>query len=125
MTGSTRLPRPPDSPPPREGMNSWQLAWRELRGNPRGVWGLTLLGLLYMITPLAPVLAPYDPNEPGAGGTGYERLSSASRRGARSGRCGATSEANRAPHSLQNFEPSGASLLHWGQRTAPPSGMRC
>jgi peptide/nickel transport system permease protein len=56
-------------PPPREGMGSWALAWRELRTNPRGLWGLTLLGLLYMIAPLAPVLAPYDPNEPGAGGT--------------------------------------------------------
>ncbi|MDJ0521707.1 MAG: ABC transporter permease [Planctomycetota bacterium] len=57
------------NPPPREGMGSWQLAWRELRNNPRGVWGMTLLGLLYMAVPLAPVLAPYDPNEPGAGGT--------------------------------------------------------
>lgn len=57
------------NPPPREGMGAWQLAWRELRNNPRGVWGMTLLGLLYMAVPLAPVLAPYDPNEPGAGGT--------------------------------------------------------
>jgi len=56
------------NPPAREGMGSWQLAWREIRNNPRGVWGLTLLGLLYMVAPLAPVLAPYDPNEPGAGG---------------------------------------------------------
>ncbi len=56
-------------PPPREGMGAGQLAWRELRSNPRGVWGMTLLGLLYMVAPLAPVLAPYDPNEPGAGGS--------------------------------------------------------
>jgi peptide/nickel transport system permease protein len=56
-------------PPPREGLGTWALAWRELRSNPRGLWGLTLLGLLYMAVPLAPVLAPYDPDVPGAGGT--------------------------------------------------------
>lgn len=62
------------APPPRDGLGTWALAWRELRSNPRGVWGLTLLGLLYMVMPLAPLLAPYGPNEPGAGGTIVHKL---------------------------------------------------
>lgn len=55
-------------PPSREGLGTWALAWRELRGNRRGMWGLTMLGLLYFAAPLAPVLTPYDPDVPGAGG---------------------------------------------------------
>jgi peptide/nickel transport system permease protein len=62
------------NPPPREGLGTWALAWRELRKNPRGLWGLTLLGLMYLVMPLAPILAPYDPNEPGAGGTVVHKL---------------------------------------------------
>lgn len=56
------------NPPSREGLGTWALAWRELRGNSRGMWGLTMLGLLYFAAPLAPVLTPYDPDVPGAGG---------------------------------------------------------
>lgn len=56
------------SPPTREGLGTWQLALRDLRKNPRAVWGLTLLALAYSVAFLAPVLAPYHPNQPGAGG---------------------------------------------------------
>ncbi|MDA1194819.1 MAG: ABC transporter permease [Planctomycetota bacterium] len=57
------------NPPPRDGLGTWALAWRELRRNPRGMWGLTMLGLLYLVAPLAPMLTPYDPDVPGGGGT--------------------------------------------------------
>jgi peptide/nickel transport system permease protein len=50
-------------PRPREGMGTWALAWRDFKRRPRGVNGLTLLGLLYMVVFLAPVLAPYEPDQ--------------------------------------------------------------
>ena len=50
------------SPPPREGMGTWQMSFRAFREKPRGVMGLTLLGLVYMVAFLCPVLSPYDPN---------------------------------------------------------------
>ena len=50
-------------PPSKEGMGTWQLAWQALRKNPRGAWGLSLLGLIYLTAFLAPALAPYDPEK--------------------------------------------------------------
>lgn len=51
------------TPPPKEGMGTWQLAFRAFKSKPRGVWGLTILGLVYGVGFLCPVLAPYGPNE--------------------------------------------------------------
>ncbi len=51
------------TPPPKEGMGTWQLAFRAFKTKPRGVWGLTILGLVYGVGFLCPVLAPYGPNE--------------------------------------------------------------
>lgn len=51
------------NPPPREGMGTWALAWRTFKKRPRGVWGLTLLGLIYMVAFLCPVLADYGEEE--------------------------------------------------------------
>jgi ABC-type dipeptide/oligopeptide/nickel transport system permease subunit len=50
-------------PRPREGMGTWALAWRTFRKKPRGVWGLTLLGFVYMVAFLCPVLSDYGPND--------------------------------------------------------------
>ena len=49
------------NPPSKDGMGTWQLAWRSIRKNPRGMWGLTLLGILYFLAAIAPLLAPFDP----------------------------------------------------------------
>jgi peptide/nickel transport system permease protein len=62
------------SPTPRQGLGTWQLAWRDLRRNPRATWGMTLLAVFYLGAALAPVLAPYDPIEPGAGGEIVHKL---------------------------------------------------
>ena len=62
------------TPPSRQGMGAWALAWRDLRRNPRATWGLALLAFLYLGALLAPVLAPYDPAEPGAGGEIVHKL---------------------------------------------------
>ncbi len=56
-----------EHPTPREGLGTWQLAFRELKRNPRAVWGASVLGLLYSAAILAPVLAPYSQSVPGAG----------------------------------------------------------
>jgi peptide/nickel transport system permease protein len=48
-------------PPRRDGLGVWALAWRAFKKRPRGVWGLVLLGFVYMVAFLCPVLAPYDP----------------------------------------------------------------
>ena len=61
-------------PPARAGLGTWQLAWRDLRRNPRALWGMTLLAFLYLGSGLAPVLAPYEPNEPGSGGEIVHKL---------------------------------------------------
>ncbi len=61
-------------PPPRAGLGTWQLAWRDLRRNPRALWGMTLLAFLYLGSGLAPILAPYHPNEEGAGGEIVHKL---------------------------------------------------
>ncbi|MDJ0976583.1 MAG: ABC transporter permease [Planctomycetota bacterium] len=61
-------------PPPRSGLGTWQLAWRDLRRNPRALWGMTLLAFLYLGSFLAPVLAPYDPKTGGAGGEIVHKL---------------------------------------------------
>ena len=61
-------------PAPRDGLGTWQLAWRQLRSNPRATWGLSLLALFYLAAGLAPVLAPYPPNEPGVGGVLVHKL---------------------------------------------------
>jgi peptide/nickel transport system permease protein len=61
-------------PPPREGLGTWALAWRQLRRNPRATWGLTLLALFYLAAGLAPVLTPFDPNVPGNGGVLVHKL---------------------------------------------------
>ncbi|MBI4563986.1 MAG: ABC transporter permease [Planctomycetes bacterium] len=50
------------APPAREGMSVWGLAFHTFRERPRGVWGIILLGFIYMVAFLCPVLAPYDPN---------------------------------------------------------------
>jgi peptide/nickel transport system permease protein len=50
-------------PPPREGMGTWALAWRAFKKRPRGVAGLTLLGVIYGVAILCPVLAPYGEEE--------------------------------------------------------------
>jgi len=42
-------------------LGMWALAARAFRRHPRGVWGLTVLGFIYMVALLCPVLAPYDP----------------------------------------------------------------
>jgi peptide/nickel transport system permease protein len=52
------------TPRTRTGMSSWALAWREFKRRLSGVWGLTLLALLYLVALLAPVLAPFDPDLP-------------------------------------------------------------
>ena len=51
------------TPPPREGMGTWALAWRSFKTKPRGVAGLTLLGFIYLVAFLCPVLADYGPDE--------------------------------------------------------------
>jgi peptide/nickel transport system permease protein len=53
-------------PRSRRGMGVWALAWRDFKKRPRGVWGLMLLGVVYMIAFLCPVIAPYDPAPPTA-----------------------------------------------------------
>jgi peptide/nickel transport system permease protein len=53
-----RLVRPPSV----VGMGTWGLAWRAFRRMPRGMWGVTFLGLVYAVAFLAPVLSPYDPD---------------------------------------------------------------
>ena len=55
------------NPPSREGLGTWQLAFRELKRNTRAVWGASILALLYSAAILAPVLAPYEESVPGAG----------------------------------------------------------
>jgi peptide/nickel transport system permease protein len=50
------------TPRPREGMGTWALAWRAFKKRSSGLWGLTLLAVIYLVAFLAPVLAPYDPN---------------------------------------------------------------
>jgi peptide/nickel transport system permease protein len=62
------------SPPSREGLGTWALAWRDLRRNPRAVWGMSALAVLYLASLLAPVLSPFDPIEPGPGGEIVHKL---------------------------------------------------
>lgn len=62
------------SPPPRDGLGTWALAWRQLRRNPRATWGLAFLALFYMAAGMAPLLAPYKPVVPGAGGVLVHKL---------------------------------------------------
>ena len=41
----------------------WAMAWRSLRSNPLGMFGLAVLMLLAAVTLLAPWIAPYDPTK--------------------------------------------------------------
>jgi peptide/nickel transport system permease protein len=43
--------------------NFWQMAWRSLRRNPVGMFGLLGFALLLLIVVMAPVLAPFEPTE--------------------------------------------------------------
>jgi len=43
--------------------NFWQMAWRSLRRNPVGMFGLLGFALLLLIVTMAPVLAPFEPTE--------------------------------------------------------------
>ena len=43
--------------------SQWRIAWRMLRRNPVGMFGLVGLGLLLLVIILASVLAPYDPTQ--------------------------------------------------------------
>jgi peptide/nickel transport system permease protein len=52
------------TPRTRMGMGTWALAWREFKRRRSGLWGLTLLALLYLVALLAPILAPFDPDLP-------------------------------------------------------------
>lgn len=61
-------------PPPRDGLGTWALAWRDLRRNTRAIWGLTILSFMYLCAGLAPLLMPYGPNELGAGGELVHKL---------------------------------------------------